>query len=146
MAGLRTNDAVVAKGADGILYSATFTAEIGSPNFPASNMTPVASTALVVNTLSPTASPEAGRGAQAWLSGSGSASGYFAYSKDGTNWFQMFVEGTQIAVWSYAKPANAGSQTIAGIVIPFPTIEKTGFLVALVPTSVSGTVNVEITQ
>ena len=111
-----------------------------------STTSPLSSTPLVLNTLSPSMTPAAGRSAYAWLSGSGSASGYFVYSKDGIDWFQFFAGPVQLGVWSYAPIPNVGSQPIAGQMINLPVPDQNGIRIALVATSLAGNVNIELTQ
>lgn len=115
-------------------------------SLPPSGVQAVQSEALVLNTRSTAIAPKAGRSAYAWLSGTGTASGFFIFSKDGgTNWFPLYVEGSLFATFTYAKPATLGSQAFTGQMIQIPVPDQTGLVIALVPSAVSGTVNVELT-
>jgi hypothetical protein len=106
--------------------------------FGASGVTPVSGTVSAAGSTAGL-SPKAGRSAYLWLSGGTSASGYLEYSSDGTNWFALFVEGSQVGTFSYAA---AGAKQI----IPIPPVDQAALQVRATFTAVSGTVSYALSQ
>lgn len=103
---------------------------------PATGLTPVAATIAAPGSTAGLVL-KAGRTAYLYLSGGTSASGSFEYSKDGTNWFPLVIEGTKVGTFTYV----GSNQKIV-----VPSDDEAGMQVRATFSAVSGTITYSLEQ